>query len=167
MKNNEFRQWMGAVEGLTSKECRDLAESKIAEQFLIAWHVFETRVFACECTPKKFISTSTQMSSSFDPKLKPIVLHFYKRYQDNRKLKNLMHTQLKDAIAPILATSFNDLSPAKMLHLVLLVVHRYRNNMFHGNKGLSSWLNYKVEIEKCIRAMQMIVTMKLSVMKKP
>ncbi len=33
--------------------------------------------------------------------------------------------------------------------------------MFHGNKGLASWLNYKPQISLCLEAMQNIALVSL------
>jgi hypothetical protein len=67
-----------------------------------------------------------------------------------------MHKSNYSEISQILAIPADDVSNADKLHLILIVVHRYRNNMFHDNKGLVSWLNYKPQISRCIEAMQVI-----------
>ena len=41
-----------------------------------------------------------------------------------------------------------------MMYSVVVVVYRFRNNMFHGNKGVASWLRYREQIALCVLAMQ-------------
>jgi hypothetical protein len=61
-----------------------------------------------------------------------------------------MHTSNGSEISRILATPEDDVFSADKLDIILIVVHRYRNNMFHCNKGLVSWLDYNPQISRCI-----------------
>lgn len=42
------------------------------------------------------------------------------------------------------------------LALMFYVVYRYRNNIFHENKGIMSWTQDTEQIEKCISFMIII-----------
>ena len=44
--------------------------------------------------------------------------------------------------------------------MLLVVVYRFRNNIFHGNKGVDSWLQYRPQIEKCTNVMQHLITLR-------
>ncbi len=57
----------------------------------------------------------------------------------------------------LLAKSVNRLSDAESVFLLSFVVYRFRNNIFHGNKGVNSWLSYTEQIELCIRSMMAFV----------
>lgn len=39
------------------------------------------------------------------------------------------------------------------------IVYRYRNNMFHGNKGLESWLQFEEQIKDCITVMKKLTVL--------
>lgn len=54
--------------------------------------------------------------------------------------------------------AISDMKPEDMVFFVAFVVYRYRNNMFHGNKGIHSWLQYGEQIRLCTEAMQAFVS---------
>ena len=50
-----------------------------------------------------------------------------------------------------------DLSDEEKLVLMIYVVYRYRNNIFHGNKGIESWSHYTSQIELYLDFMMSIL----------
>ena len=58
----------------------------------------------------------------------------------------------------LIKKSFTELSTADKLFFLVFVVYRYRNNIFHGNKGVQSWLQYRDQIRRCTQVMQALVT---------
>ena len=79
--------------------------------------------------------------------------YFYERYQNDELYKNLIHDDNYDDIKNILKTDKSNITNKDKLFLLLYVVYRYRNNIFHGNKGVRSWIKYIVQIEKCVKVM--------------
>jgi hypothetical protein len=46
---------------------------------------------------------------------------------------------------------------SEKIYFSMGVVYRYRNNIFHGNKKVDSWLQYRDCISKCIGMMQLLI----------
>lgn len=44
------------------------------------------------------------------------------------------------------------------LKLILFVVYRFRNNIFHGNKGVNSWIQYTEQIRHCVQVMKVLIS---------
>ncbi len=85
-----------------------------------------------------------------------------KGQQDKTRFMNLMHAQPSPKtaakMAQLLNKSFDSLQPRETVFLVAFTVYRFRNNMFHGNKGVDSWLQYTEQIELCTGVMQRFVS---------
>ena len=96
-------------------------------------------------------------------RLQTIAEKFYNRYKDKRLYENLTHetthkTKPKE-VEEILKRDFGALEEFEVLFFLLYVVYPYRNNIFHGNKGVQSWLKFKPQIEQCIEIMQTLITL--------
>ena len=70
-----------------------------------------------------------------------------------------MHEQISEKLKGILATKFDALSDYQRIFMLLFVVFRFRCNIFHGNKGVESWLKYKEQIRFCIEVMQSLISL--------
>ena len=84
--------------------------------------------------------------------------YFIKRYQnDEKKLKNLEgkttngDLRIKNYIGKLSVNS------CSQLQFLVYIVFRYRNNIFHGNKGALTWLRYEEQIEKCTEIMLLLL----------
>src|SRR5439155_25938515 len=89
--------------------------------------------------------------------LEPLT-HFHDRYQNSERYRQLTHGQVCERAQRLLGSRLASLSPEDTIFFVSFVVYRFRNNMFHGNKGVRSWLNYGPQILLCIAAMQSFVS---------
>ncbi len=69
-----------------------------------------------------------------------------------------MHKQKFARMERLLQAVPSALEPADRAFFVALVAYRFRNNMFHGNKGVQSWLRYRPQIDLCTRALQAFVS---------
>lgn len=49
------------------------------------------------------------------------------------------------------------LTDNEKMQLALYVLYRYRNNIFHGNKGARSWNQYIEQIDQCVKTMAFII----------
>jgi hypothetical protein len=95
--------------------------------------------------------------------VRAIADHFHQRFQGKRELANLLQddktpedvaTQFKNC----LARPFAELRRAEIVFLASFVIYRYRNNIFHGSKGVASWLSYREQIGRCTEVMQAFVS---------
>jgi hypothetical protein len=164
MNGDEFRDWLGKVPGMNETERRQLTTSRLAERFLIVWHLFEVMCFDRNCTQRNLRDRSKRYAPALNLELDQDFLHFHARYQDAEKLRHLLNEpesktvgHTRGDVTSILRIKAEDVPDEDRVYLLIAVVNRYRNNMFHGNKGLHSWLNYKEQIERCIRCMQRFV----------
>ena len=91
------------------------------------------------------------------------ILHFHERYQDKRKYRNLKHKDPDYQVAnSVLSKEISEVSGEDQIAFLIYVIYRYRNNMFHGNKRLDSWIQYRQQIEYCTNAMIKIIDAELS-----
>lgn len=130
--------------------------------FLIIWTLFEQKIFrgyikfsdinSFSKKNKDLISTESILDENF--------VHFHNRYQNLRYFKNLIHKERKADIEQIRITSVEELDNEEKLKFLLYVVYRYRNNIFHGNKAVSSWIRYKEQIDKCVTTMTKLIDLK-------
>jgi hypothetical protein len=66
--------------------------------------------------------------------------------------------KLAPKMKTVLDAPFATLKPEERVFLVVLVVTRFRNNIFHGTKEIPSWPKYKPELAHCTAAMQSLVS---------
>ena len=121
--------------------------------FLIIWTFFEQKLFGGFLRYDDLESFSEKLIDKWSKKLKKEFHYFFERYQDEGKFSNLIHKQAAKEIKVIRKKDIKDISEKEMLFFLSFVVYRYRNNIFHGNKGVDSWTKYKAEIEKCVSIM--------------
>lgn len=158
-----FPAWFATMSGTKENEVQKILDNDFALHFLIAWSLFESKClsgFAKADGLKKFalkVSTDSLWSAVGE-----IARHFHSRYQDSEIWKNLVHKEKRDDVLQLIGRSFDDLKQHEGIYVLLFVIYRYRNNMFHGNKGAGSWLRYRKQIELCTRAMQEIMSVSLS-----
>lgn len=69
-----------------------------------------------------------------------------------------MHGQSCIRMDTLIQKQLDSVGPEDKVFIVVLVVYRFRNNMFHGNKGVQSWLQFKEQILLCTEAMQSFVS---------
>lgn len=161
MKITTFENWLAEIFGQDESEVGELLSNKIAVKFLIAWSIFEGRCF------KQFMKASDIQpfaerlisNEEFDASL--ICEHakyFHERYQDEALYKNLIYDMPSDKINLILKLPFDKLNAVQTVQFSTFVVYRFRNNIFHGNKGVHSWLNFATQIEQCVLIMQRLIS---------
>jgi hypothetical protein len=169
----EFKAWLEhylETEGST-QPCDGLLSNPAAIRFLIAWSCFEQQFFkgfmkgdSIEPVSKEPSGCKLMKQSS----LNKIVSEFHQRYQDAKKLDRLFPKKPQDRHEPkgkaefqlLIKEDFDSLVPEQKCQLLLWVIFRYRNNIFHGNKGVAGWLRYQEQIDMCTRAMLVWLTAK-------
>lgn len=156
-----FAEWLGKLLQQPETEVARLLDSKLALRFLIAWSVFESKCFAGFFTKDLTAAFAKRLaaSPSFDvARLGETAEHFHKRYQDKTLLHNLMQQPQVARMDGLVKKSLASFQPEDTIFFVATVVYRFRNNIFHGNKGVDTWLNYVEQIERCTSAMQLFVS---------
>lgn len=158
--NSTFSSWLGTLLGHSEREINDLLDDESALQFLITWSIFESKCFhgRLKVGSIKYYADATAPSINSSA-LQDDAEYFHSRYQNGIFFKNLIHESSIDSGMPaLIKKSFTELSTADKLFFLVFVVYRYRNNIFHGNKGVQSWLQYRDQIRRCTQVMQALVT---------
>lgn len=161
MPVDPFDHWFANYLGQDERQVEILLRDKTAIRFLIAWSLFETSCFGGSAEVKKLKTFAKDLigTKGFQPiKLVDAADHFHERYQVKEFYGNLMWEQESSQLNSILLKKFESLSADEIVFFVIFVVYRYRNNIFHGNKGVASWLKFKPQIKLCIKVMQTLIT---------
>lgn len=152
-----FERWLADLFGEAESEINLLLNDRSALHFLIVWSLFESKCFGGYMKIDHLNAFAAQLvkKESFDIKIvSGAAFHFHNRYQSAKRYKNLMHKQPSSRMIGLLNVPFDSLKPADIVFLASLVIYRFRNNIFHGNKGVNSWLKFKKQINLCTAAMQ-------------
>jgi hypothetical protein len=155
-----FEQWLGALLNKHEAEVHRLLDDPAALRFLIAWSLFESKcfdgfvkidridVFAARIVAEGFDSNSVDEE----------LVHFHERYQDDERYRQLMHGQLSKRMDALRRHPLESFRQQDRVFFVATVAYRFRNNMFHGNKGVQSWLHYSKQIRHCTGAIGRFVS---------
>ena len=156
---SSFPSWLGTLLGQSESETKRLLSDESALHFLIAWSLFESKCFGGFVKAKDIGDFAKRACCSIDWQvLRASAEHFHTRYQRSTLFKNLMHGQTENRLSTVLQSPFNEVCDEDRLYFLVFVTYRYRNNIFHGNKGIQSWLQYREQIKHCTRAMQVMVS---------
>jgi hypothetical protein len=146
-----FEHWLGKLLCQDEREISRLLADRTALRFLIAWSLFESKCFAgfvrigeIEHFSKRIVAEGFDTAVTNDA-----LAHFHNRYQCNRRYQHLMHRQACRRMDTMIQRSLDSFTPEDKAFFVTLVAYRFRNNMFHGNKGVASWLKYTDQISLC------------------
>lgn len=153
-----FENWLAEVFGQDESEVKLLLSNKTAMKFLIAWSIFEGRCFNRFMKASDIQSFAERLTNNerFDVSLIRVhAQYFHERYQDKKLYKNLIYDKSSKRIDVILKLPFDELNAFQTAEFSTFVVYRFRNNIFHGNKGVHSWLNFADQIGRCTLIMQL------------
>lgn len=161
---DSFDLWFAQYSGSSQEDIQLLLDDPAALRFLIAWSTFESKA----CRGEIYFRTLPALAQEFASKVETgrgefsrAASHFHARYQDDRRYSNLLHDQKDSDVTRefdrILTTSVDILSDEELIFFLLVVIYRFRNNIFHGNKGVESWLQYREQIWLCIGVMQLLI----------
>ena len=151
-------EWLANFYETDTRNITSLLDCQVATTYLLIWPVMEQNLFSGFMKQDKIAETATRYTLYYsEMNIEEDVKYFYDRYQNRRFFRNLKHGSYHTEVDDILKKRYNVLSPTEKLHLMIFVVYRYRNNIFHGSKGINSWLQFSEQIEKCISFMMKIV----------
>ena len=163
-----FSAWLAEqLEAKSKEDIQKLCNKKHALYFLMTWNIFEKTLFDSDCRMGKALSASDligKLAVKFDSQEQAALCRFFERYKNSSEyVRRLFNTtkEGKDVFASYLKKeNFSDLlaEKEKAVKFALCIIIRYRNNMFHGNKGVSNWLAYRQQINDCTCLMQHFIS---------
>jgi hypothetical protein len=139
--------------------------TRIAE-FSVLWTYFEASVFARNTSNQKIIDLAAEMAANhqLDPqRIAPAANYFRTRYVNDGVLTHhYEHLRLSGKFEPrvraMLLQKAN--APAELLSASLLIVFRYRNNLFHGEKWAYGVQGQLHNFDTAIDLMQVVMDMR-------
>jgi hypothetical protein len=172
MESTDFERWLAGIFGQSTEQVSQLLKDPTAVRFLITWSIFETVCFKREMKIDEIRSVAERVveTEEFDvSSIREDAQQFHLRYQNKQLVKNLIHDgkegprrptikMMNETINPILKLTFDRLNDIQIVVLSNFVVYRFRNNIFHGNKDVTSWLQFKEQIDRCTSIMQRLIS---------
>ncbi len=141
----------------------DEGDMRLGSDFLMIWSIFEESYsetgFGLQLIRNDKTQKELTLVEDSIPSLNNLFVYFYDRYQDQSKLRDLKGKVKHNStfIEEILKKDKSLITIEEKVTLLLYVVFRYRNNMFHGSKALKDWASiYKIQINKCIDALMLL-----------
>ena len=151
---HEIKSWLAKILLTTEINIDNILNEEKATTYLWVWSIFEQKVFNGFVKKVDLKTKAKELSSNYDLLgLDDIIRKFHKRYQDKDIFRHLKHDENSKSIEDQLSKEFNTLTNEEKLYIALYVAYRYRNNIFHGNKGVLSWVHYTEQINDCITVM--------------
>jgi hypothetical protein len=156
----EFETWLAKLLGQSELKIGRLLKDSTAVKFLIAWSLFESKCFDGFVKIARIDEFARRLASeAFDSKaIRHVLNHFYDRYQKKDRYRHLMHGQQCSRMDGLLGSQPQTFVQEDEVFFVTLVAYRFRNNMFHGSKGVQSWLQYREQIRLCTSALERFVS---------
>lgn len=160
-----FASWLADILHEHKSDVSRLLLDETALHFLITWSLFESKCFSGFLKAKCLGPFADQaVQEGFAPlTISGQLDHFHSRYQNGEKLLNLLHDEKPSGAVVAdfkrcLAIPVASLAARDHVFTVVFVIYRFRNNMFHGNKRVESWLRYREQISICTGTMQKFIT---------
>jgi|688.fasta_scaffold267599_2 hypothetical protein len=161
MNTKEYKSWLACYLHQNEDEVEKLLKDKTATQFLITWSLLELNLFRENGVNfeeiRKFSAKYIENINMNTDKANEFVNYFHNRYQCDKLYKNLMFKNACGEMDRLRKKDISGFSFSEKIYFSMGVVYRYRNNIFHGNKKVDSWLQYKECILKCIGMMQLLI----------
>ncbi len=152
--------WLCKHYDTTRDQITYLMKNELATSFFLIWPTFEQICFKGFMRKSDIANFVSQIEGYVDFELiDDVVKHSYNRYQDARLFNNLKHNDNYATSEAVLGKSYDTLTENEKLEFLMYVIYRYRNNIFHGNKGIQSWVSYSNEIKICIKTMTQLIDM--------
>lgn len=149
-----IKTWLAKVLLTTETNIDNILNEEKATTYLLVWSIFEQKVFNGFVKKADLQEKAKELSANYSSLgLDDIIRKFHKRYQNKDNFRHLKHDEKGKSIEDQLIREFDAITNEEKLHIALYVVYRYRNNIFHGNKGVLSWVHYTEQINDCIIVM--------------
>ena len=152
-----LKLWLAKHFAITPEQVERDIRYKDVSGFLIIWTIFEQKAFKGFIDYSKISSFAKINCSVITGEIVNISESFFDRYQNHASYNNLRHRENRAEINNILKKKKTDLTNEEKMKLALYVLYRYRNNIFHGNKGARSWNIYVTQINQCVKIMTFVI----------
>lgn len=150
-------EWLAKTLEIDGWLVSETVKNQMATVFLLIWPILETKVFNNDMSHRQITDISNLVKDELsDIELDMVSRHFYDRYQDKNKYRKLVAGRDWTKIERVLDKPYNRIYKDEKIALMIFVVYRYRNNIFHGIKSIKEWKNFSEEIQLCIRFMVML-----------
>lgn len=149
-------------------EIQDMLRNQIAVSYLLIWPIFERRHFGGFMQQEKIPKAADILKDHYDRALKadldPIIEKFFKRYniysnRNNQFYRGLQpNTKHTNSTFKMICSKrfFINLTSWEKIFLLLYVIYRYRNNIFHGSKNIDKWSKFTDQINDCLSGMMIL-----------
>lgn len=160
--NDNYDQIRKYIEGAVSEEMRF-----IISDFALLWNKYEGKLFDEYYTyPKVLEMLNNRFNFNNDSYIK--ITELYRRLLNYFKSRHIKYNcdslighyhirEKKDILKDDLSILIDDSSPKGKLRLILLIVGRVRNNMFHGIKGINDLDNQKELFNICNETLSLVL----------
>jgi hypothetical protein len=157
--NKDIKNFFMGYFCVEEEQIEKLLSTETATDFLLIWSIFEAKCFEGRCTGDKIKKCDYRfkyknLATTFYEKVE----EFHKRYQNKTSWKNLYYKNENSYFKDIKNKKCEELDEIEKYKFGLYVIFRFRNNIFHGNKKIKSWLKYDPQIRNCISMMLDIMT---------
>lgn len=152
-----LKAWLASYFIIKETEVESYFRNENVSGFLIMWTILEQKLFDGFVLPNKFETFSTANSSKWNQEFEIEFVYFHDRYQNKDIFQNLCHGDRNLKVNEIINSLPTNINTNDKLLFLLYVVYRYRNNIFHGNKGVDSWIIYSTQIGKCVQIMKYLL----------
>lgn len=150
--------WLSKYFDTEQKQIEEMLKNELATSYLLIWPIMEKDLFNGFMTKTEIKDSATKLEQYYSEiDTEGIAEYFHKRYQNKDYYRNLKHSDNYQFVDDIINKNFEETSLHERMELLIYVVYRYRNNIFHGNKGIESWTRFRAEINLCIRVMMRIL----------
>ena len=152
-------QWINCYLGVANP--LDYAQMKPILCFSLIWNLFETH--ACQrnanlSSIRRSVDQANESGRLSSSKYEQFVCYFRKRYYlaDERKFETffdrlmLTHSESQKVVKRALNGGASDVND--IVYALLLIAHRIRNNLFHGNKDVQS-LPQQIELFTAVNSL--------------
>lgn len=147
-----LKKWLSVYLEIKQEELDNIIQPDNALSFMIVWTIFESKCFNGFVKVDifdKFIQQNKQKLTL--AVIEPSISHFHARYQASDLYRHLKYgDKNSEEVDAILKKDYVQLLDEEKLKLILYVIYRYRNNLFHGNKNIVNWGSYKEQFNHCI-----------------
>jgi len=158
--DKEYLVWLSKFLNTTEKEAKKLLDNELARYFLIVWSIYEAKCFKGFVKMGKMEQFVNKIEKSIDiESINTDSEYFHKRYGNKDKYRNLIFSKKHDSkkFREIIDKEYSELTINEKIYLLAFVTYRYRNNIFHGSKGIETWLTFNEQIKKCINILQLFI----------
>lgn len=155
---DNLKQWLSVFYDIKLEEVESYFRNENVTGFLILWTIYEQKLFNGFFRLHTLERFCNEYTWEWKTELDEAFIHFHNRYQDSVKYRNLCHSEAASDIGEILQLTVDKIDLKRKLKLILFVVYRFRNNIFHGNKGVNSWIQYTEQIRHCVQVMKVLIS---------